>query len=101
MVCKITWSLLALKTYISNVQYLEKEWTNKEVKKFIDAVQRRLAILFFQPQTGRLTSKRLHVRQTVIHKRVLLIYRFKPLKREIELIRFLNTYQNPKRLKKN
>jgi plasmid stabilization system protein ParE len=77
MVFKITWSSLALKTYISNIEYLEKEWTNAEVKKFINAVQRKLSILSLQPKAGRLTGKRLYVRQTVIHKRIILIYRFK------------------------
>ena len=100
MVFKITWSTLALKTYISNIEYLETEWTSREIKKFIIAVQRKLAILSLQPKTGRLTGKRLHVRQTVIHKRVILIYRFKPLKKEVELVRFFGTYQNPLRIRK-
>ncbi len=100
MVFKIIWSPLALKTYISNIEYLEAEWTNREVKNFLDAVQRKLSILSFQPKTGRLTSKRLHLRQTVIHKRMILIYRFKPQKKEVELVRFFGTYQNPLRLRK-
>ena len=100
MVFKIIWSSLALKTYFSNIEYLEKIWTTTEIKKFIDGVQRKLSILSFQPKTGRLTLKRLNLRQTVIHKRVILIYRFKPSKKEIELVRFFHTRQNPKRLKR-
>lgn len=81
MVFKITWSSLALETYISNLEYLEKAWTEREVKIFINAVQRILSILSLQPKIGRLTSKRLHVRQTTIHKRIILIYRFLTNKR--------------------
>ena len=57
MVYKITCSTLALKTYISNIEYLEVIWTEREVKNFIAAVQRKLALLSVQPKTGRLTGK--------------------------------------------
>ena len=100
MVFKIIWSALSLKTYISNIEYLEKEWTSKEVKNFISTVQRKIAILSLQPKSGRLTSQRMNVRQVVIHKRIILIYRFKPQKKELELVRFFNTRQHPKRLRK-
>jgi len=100
MVFKVIWSSLAINTYISNIEFLEQKWTNTEIKKFIAAVQRKISILSLQPNIGRLTSKRLHVRQTVIHKRIILIYRFKPPKKEVELVRFFNTRQDPKRLKK-
>ena len=100
MVFKITWSSLAVKTYIAAIDFLDKEWTNREVKNFIKAVERKLSLLSLQPKTGKLTSKRLHVRQTVIHKRMILIYRFRPLKKEVELVRFFNTRQNPKRLRR-
>jgi plasmid stabilization system protein ParE len=95
MVFKIIWSSLALKTYMQNVEYLEKNWTAREREKFIEAVQRKLSILAFQPKIGRLTKNKFLVRQTVIHKRVILVYRFRPLKKEIELVRFFNTYQKP------
>ena len=35
MAVAIQWSDQAKKTYASNIEYLEKEWTNKEIKKFI------------------------------------------------------------------
>ncbi len=45
------------------------------------------------------SSKHPNVRFTLVHKRVALIYRCKPLKKEIELLRFWNTYENPRKLK--
>ena len=100
MVYNVIWSSLALRTYISNIEYLEKEWTTKEVRNFIAAVHRKTTLLSFQPKIGRLTNKRIHLRRTIIHKRVVLIYRFRPIKKEIELVRFFNTYQHPGRLRK-
>jgi len=99
MAFKIIWSSLAIKTYIENIEYVQKKWTEKEAEKFASAVQRKLQLLLMNPNIGSPTSKRKNVRKAVVHKRVTLIYRFMPNKKEIELLRFWGTYQNPRRLK--
>jgi plasmid stabilization system protein ParE len=99
MVYTIAWSSLAIETYISNIEYLETEWTEKEVEKFIAAVKRKLHLLSSNLYLGALTNKRKNVRKSVIHRRVILFFRLKPSKNEIELIRFWTTRQNPRRLK--
>ncbi|MCD6012335.1 MAG: hypothetical protein K0Q79_2197 [Flavipsychrobacter sp.] len=95
MVHKIIWSDLAIKTYVSNIEYLEKEWSDKEIRNFIKVVQRKLLLLSMQPRAGVITSKRKNLRKTILNKRIILIYRYKPLKKEIELVRFFNTHQHP------
>ena len=95
MVHKIVWSALAVKTYVSNIEYLENEWSEKEVVNFIMAVKRKLLSISLQPRLGATTNKRNNIRKTIINKRILLVYRHKPQKKEIELIRFFNTYQHP------
>ena len=97
MVFKIVWSSNALKSYFANVKYLEKDWTQREVKKFVDTVQRTLSILSLQPRIGKPIRNKYNVRRTVVHKRVILVYRLKPRKKEIELVLFTNTYQKPVR----
>ena len=100
MVCKVSWTPKALETYISNIEYLETKWTEREVKKFIADVEKKIKALSGQPGIGSPRNKKQHnIRHTVIHKRVSLIYRYKPVKKEVELLRFWNTYQNPKKLK--
>ena len=91
MVQKIIWSNLAIRTYIDNISYLQQEWTQREIDNFINATERKLELLKLQPTIGALTNKRLHIRKTLIVKRVLLIYRYKPRKGEIELLHFFNT----------
>ncbi|MEO5948085.1 MAG: type II toxin-antitoxin system RelE/ParE family toxin [Chitinophagaceae bacterium] len=99
MVYKIIWSITSIKTYISKIEYLEAEWTDKEAKNFINAVKRKLQLLSSHPELGNITNKRRNVRKSVIHKRVILFYRVKKFKKEIELIRFWPTKQNPHKLK--
>jgi plasmid stabilization system protein ParE len=99
MVQKVIWSNLAIRTYLDNISYLQQEWTQKEIDNFIEATERKLELLKYQPNKGALTNKRLHTRKTLIIKRILLIYRYKSRKNEIELLRFFNTWQHPGKMK--
>ena len=99
MACKIIWTKRAWLTFENNINYLQTDWTEKEISKFILLTQKRLAILSNSPRIG--TSRNTNnpnLLFTLIHKRVALIYRHKPLKNEIELLVFWNTAQNPRKL---
>ena len=101
MACKINWTKKAWQTYESNIKYLENDWTEKEIKTFVRLVDQKLLNLSNQPLIGNSRNKRYpNIRFTLVHKRVALIYKHKPLKNEIDLLVFWNTYQNPKKLKK-
>ena len=100
MVYKIVWTLKSLDTYLENMDYLNTAWTKEEVRKFALTVEKRLFILSKQPGIGSPAYKKQQdIRHTVLHKRVSLIYRINNKKREIELLRFWNTYQHPSKLK--
>ena len=99
MVYEIVWTSKALTSYINNIKYLQDKWTEKEVSNFIYEVEKKLNTLAGQPLIGIIRSKRYtSIRQTVINKRVLLIYRVKTSAKKIELLRFWNTYQDPRKL---
>lgn len=100
MACKINWTLRAWKTYEANLKYLQETWAQRELNNFIALTDRQILQLARFPQKGRSRSKRhQNIRCVVLHKRVLLIYKYKPLKNEIDLLVFWNTWQNPKKLK--
>jgi plasmid stabilization system protein ParE len=100
VVCKITWMPKAIHSYIKNIDYLREEWTDKEVDTFINLVEKKVYNLSNHPRLGASRNKKYsNTRFTLIHKRVALIYRHKPVKNEIELLLFWNTSQNPKKLK--
>ena len=91
MACKISWTLRAGKTYEANINYLEQFWTEKEIAHLLRWLRRNLTISR--------SKKDSNIRFTLVHRRVALIYRFKPRTNEIELLVFWNTYQNPRKLK--
>ena len=99
MVQKVTWLVGARITFDDAITYLEHNFTEKEIEKFADKVQQKLLIIKSNPKLGNKAAKKSNVYKTVIHKRIILIYRYKPLKKEIELLTFWNTLQNPKKLR--
>jgi plasmid stabilization system protein ParE len=100
MDCKINWTDRAWFTYESNILYLELAWTAKEISNFVLSVDKRLTNLSKHPRIGNArNTKYPNIRSTLVHKRILLIYKHKPSKNEIDLLVFWNTAQNPKKLK--
>lgn len=101
MVEKITWSKEAIHTFFQICDYVKGTWTIKEVEQFEYRVKERLNLIKSNPRLGNLTGNRPNIHKTLVHKKVLLIYRYKPIKKEIVLLNFWNTLQNPGKLKIN
>jgi len=93
----IIWTEPALDDYHSNIEYLLKEWSEKEALAFIDDVEKVL----HQIQQGNIIFKETgyhNIQYFVICKQISLYYRFID-EQAIELLRFWNNYQDKKRLK--
>ncbi len=100
MVCQIVWTAKALETYLHNIYYLQENWTGREVANFILLVERKIEILSKQLELGIAKNKKTsYLRNTLLHKRISLVYKIVQQKQEIHLLIFWNTYQNPSRLK--
>jgi len=95
MVQTIIWSPQALQSFINIMEYLQAEWTDREVTEFAERVDKTLAILQRHPRIGTIRNKRHNIYRTLIRKDVVLIYKHRPLKKELVLLRFWSTYQKP------
>lgn len=94
---QINWSNSAKNDYWNNIDYLLKDWTEKEAYDFIEKVDAILQIIAINPKTFQKTSyKNTHfvpvTSQITIYYRIL-------TKNTIELVRFWNNYQDPDKLK--
>lgn len=92
----IVWTDLALNDFSENIYYLEKEWTEKEIEKFIKKSHEILDKLAkgnikFKPTAYK------NVYQIVIVKQITLFYKIEG--NTILLLRFWNNYQNPSNFK--
>lgn len=98
MVQKITWLPIAQTTFSETLAYLESNFSEREVQKFADRVQQKLLLVKANPRIGRRCNKP-GIYKTLVHKKLLLFYQYKPAKKEILLLAFWNTMQDPGRLK--
>jgi plasmid stabilization system protein ParE len=94
MAYKIIWSPEAVKTFDEIVNYIAKNFTDKEVAFFINTVNRRLLVMAQFPKASRTTSRTSRRRKAVIHKLTILFYKIRERKKEIELLSFFDTRRN-------
>lgn len=92
---KISWTQQAKISYINIIEYLQKEWTNKEIVKFVDRTENTLNIISKNPALF-VRSQKKDIHKGFINKQISLYYKIH--KDEIILLTFWNNSQSPKKL---
>ena len=95
----IVWTNEAYLTYEKIISYLLDNFSNKEIERFSNIVQRKINLIASNPNIYRKSQKFTNVHYTIILNRVLLVYRYKPRKKLIEILQFWGARQNPKNFK--
>lgn len=93
---EIIWSPTAIKSFSKVIDYLQLAWTNQEVFKFVSKTEKVLSLIASNKVKFRSAGVK-DLREVLITKHNLLIYRIKH--NRIEILRFYDTRQNPKRKK--
>jgi plasmid stabilization system protein ParE len=96
MVKEIRWTAEAIDTFEKIIEYLEGNWTEKEVKRFLSETEKVILYISQNPEMFR-KSARLKIHEAVILNHNLMIYKIYPT--HIDLITFWDTRQNPKKRK--
>jgi plasmid stabilization system protein ParE len=100
MAYQIKWTPRAEESYENNIAYLDKEWTEREIKKFVIAVDEKLKLIAVFPELFIETNKRKHIHRAIINKQITLFYRKSKKLRQVELLVFSDSRGNPSKLKK-
>lgn len=93
---EIIWSPRSKWTFARVIEYLEREWTEKEVFNFVAKTEKKLALIGKGNVKFRSAGKN-NVYEVLVTKHNLLIYRIAETR--IELLRFYDTRQNPRKKK--
>jgi len=93
---QVIWNRLAKEDYYDNIDYLLKEWSEKEAQHFIDLVDEIIFILG-QGKVDFQETNYLNIRRCVIREQITLFYKIID-SQHIELLRFWNNYQDKKKL---
>ena len=92
MAHKIIWLPKAEKRYEEIIDWLHNNWTEREIANFIARTDDVVELISINPDLYRRSEKR-NIRQALITKHNLLLYRKKGNK--VELITFFDTRQKP------
>lgn len=94
---QIIWTPQAEKTLTQIVEYLEENWTEKEVKKLFVKIDKTISLIQQNPKVFRCLSKKSSLYEALVTKQNVLIYKI--INDCIYLITFWDTRRNPKKKK--
>lgn len=92
----IIWSPLAKTDFWRNIEYLEQEWSPKEVISFIEQVEHHIDLIRHN-NVYFVKTKYKNVFKLVIVRQITLFYRVS--QGNVELLRFWNNYQDLNKFK--
>lgn len=96
MAFKIIWSPKAEDTFEKVIDYLQAEWTEKEIRKFVTETARVIHLVSVNPFLFRASEKE-NIFEAIVTKHNLLLYQVNRKIKTIELLAFFDTRQDPKK----
>ncbi len=94
---KILWTDHALKELHKTLDYLEEQWTEKELKNLATNLDKTLHLISQNPYIFQSSDFKKDVRGAVVLKLNTLYYRV--IENHVEIISFFSNRQKPKKLK--
>jgi plasmid stabilization system protein ParE len=94
---KILWTDNALKELEKTIEYLEENWTDKELRNLAESLEETISLISQNPQIFQASEKKKDIRRAVILSLNTLYYRVSEDK--VEILSFFGNRQNPKKRK--
>jgi plasmid stabilization system protein ParE len=95
--CKILWTDNALKELENTIEYLEKNWTDRELRNLALKLEETLSYISQNPNLFQPSDVKKEIRRVVILTHNTLYYRVN--KDQIEILSFFSNRQSPKKRK--
>ncbi len=95
----IRWTPRALKTNLRIIDYLNNNWTKKEVNKFVHQTNKIIEEIKQNPYMFQVFCEKRNIRKGFLNRLVSLYYRVNNEKGEVELLVFWQNRQDPENLK--
>lgn len=92
---RLIWSLRAVENLKKIINYLEENWTEKEIKNFSIRLNTYLTIIEKRPETFPSAKSKLNIRRAVVTKHNTLYYKI-----EVDSIRLIALFDNRQDTKK-
>jgi plasmid stabilization system protein ParE len=94
---KILWTDFALKELENTIEYLEENWTEKELQNLALNIEETLKLISQNPELFQGSEIKKDIRRAIILSHNTMYFRVK--NNQIEIISFFSNRQNPKKRK--
>ncbi|HSM47087.1 MAG TPA: type II toxin-antitoxin system RelE/ParE family toxin [Draconibacterium sp.] len=94
MALNVRWTSESEDTFSDIINYLEQEWTEKEIRKFAQKTQKIILQIAKNPKMYKATGKE-EIRRAVITKQTSLFYHINEVSNLITLLAFWDNRKNP------
>ena len=94
---KILWTDFALSELENTIEYLEENWTERELRNLAVEIEETLNLLSHNPNLFQKSDIKKEIRRVVVAKHNTLYYRIN--NNSIEIISFFSNRQSPKKRK--
>jgi plasmid stabilization system protein ParE len=95
MALEVIWTPRAEKGFDKIIEYLEKNWTDKEISNFIIETKEFLKLLENNPYLLEPSERRKNVFRGPINRLTIVTYRVNSLKNQIQLLNIRSARQQP------
>ncbi|MEL1255541.1 type II toxin-antitoxin system RelE/ParE family toxin [Flavobacterium sp. DGU38] len=92
---KILWTDFALKELEKTIEYLEENWTEKELHQLAIKIEETLSFISENPNLFQISDVKKSIRRVIILNHNTLYYRFQ--NNQVEIISFFSNRQSPKK----
>ena len=96
---EIIWSAKAKITFFSVIDYLNKNWTKKEMVQFYQRTHFTINAIKKNPAIFPASSKNKEIRKAIVDKNNSFFYIIDPSRQRIYLLTFFDSRQDPKKLR--
>ena len=93
MEIKIIWTKRAVTGLSKTIDYLEKEWTEKEILRLERNISAFIDRIKLQPDSFPKTTKYRHLHKGMVDENNYIVYRIYPRKRQITVVNFRDAKQ--------
>jgi len=94
---KILWTDFALSELEKTIEYLEENWTERELKNLAEKIEETLTLISHNPNLFQASDIKKEIRRVVVAMHNTMYYRVK--NNTIEIISFFSNRQSPKKRK--
>jgi len=94
---KLFWSDRALEDLQKIIDYLTENWSQKEIKTFVQKLDKRLLLILMNPLLFPSTKRRKSVRRSVLTPQTVIYYQIK--ENSVSIVTLFDSRQSPRKLK--